>query len=238
MTSLSPKWSSDDDKPLPESTFIRKVLSDFWDGSFVLLVWTLLLWILGILLIFASIIGMPLALLVAVFGLAPGLTGMLVMAGNSAKGSFMRLGDAVRGTFRLYWRSVALALPPALILMLIIISTKIASSAPDRRELTFSLALQVGIGLTVGVLHLYVLPLLALLNTPLKQTVLLAALLAGKFVWQTLALLAVSIALLALTTLHPLVWLIVPGMWCVIVGNAAWRLVRRAAPSLTGIDKS
>ena len=107
-------------RPLPEPTFIRKVLSDIWDGSFVLLVWTLLLWVPGFLFIFAGIIGMPLALLVAVLGIAPVLTGMLVMVGRSAKGSFMRLGDAWRGTFRLYWRSVALTLPLALILMLII----------------------------------------------------------------------------------------------------------------------
>ena len=114
MTSSLPKWSSEADNPPPEPTFLRKVLSDIWDGSFALLVWTLLLWVTGFMFIFASIMGRPLALLVAVLGIVPVLAGMLVMAGRSAKGGFMRLGDAWRGTRRLYWRSVALALPVAL----------------------------------------------------------------------------------------------------------------------------
>jgi uncharacterized membrane protein YesL len=237
MSSPLPKWSSQDNRPLPEPPYIRKVLSEIWDGSLVLIVWTLLLWVLGFLFIFASIVGLPVALLVAVLGIAPVLTGMLVMVGHSAKGGFMRLGDAWRGTFRLYWRSVALTLPLALFLALIMLSANIVSTVPDRRELAIVLALQIGIALTMVILHLYLLPLLALLDTPLKQTVMLAVLLAGKFIWQTLALLAVSIALLALTNLHPLVRLLVPGVWCVIVVNAAWRMARQAVPDLAGIDK-
>ena len=237
MTSSLPKWSSEADRPPPEPTFLRKVLSDIWDGSFALLVWTLLLWVTGFMFIFASIMGRPLALLVAVLGIVPVLAGMLVMAGRSAKGSFMRLGDAWRGTRRLYWRSVALTLPLALLLMLIELSANIASAAPDHPELTIALALQIGVGLTIGILHLYLLPLLALLDTSLKQTAMLAVLLAGKFILRTLALLAVTVVLLALSTLHPLVWLVVPGVWCVIVVNAAWRMVQRAAPGLAGIDK-
>ena len=57
------------------------------------------------------------------------------------------------------------------------------------------------------------------------------------FILQTLALLAVTLVLLALSTLHPLVWLVVPGVWCVIVVNAAWRMVQQAVPELAGIDK-
>ena len=237
MTSPLPKWSSEADRPPPEPTYLRKVLSDIWDGSFVLLVWTLLLWVTGFMFIFANIVGLPVALVVAVLGIVPLLTGMLVMAGHSAKGSFMRLGDAWRGTRRLYWRSVALTLPLALLLALIELSANVVSAAPDQRELAIALALQVGIGMTMGVLHLYLLPLLALLDTTLKQTVMLAVLLAGKFILQTLALLAVTLVLLALSTLHPLVWLVAPGVWCVIVVNAAWRMVRQAAPGLAGIDK-
>ena len=238
MTSPLPKWSSEDDRPLPEPTYIRKVLSDIWDGSFVLLAWTLLLWVLGFLFIFASLVGMPPALLVAVFAVAPAVTGMMVMVSDSARGKFMRLGSALRGTRRFYWRSVALTLPLALLLWLILISADVVSKNPGHSELTIALALQVGVGLTMAILHIYVLPLLALLDTSVKQTALLAALLAGKFIWQTLALLLVCIALLALATLYLLVWLIVPGVWCVIVVNAAWRMARQVAPGLAGIDKS
>jgi uncharacterized membrane protein YesL len=237
MTSPLPKWSSEADRPPPEPAFLRKVLSDIWDGSFVLIVWTLLLWVPGLIFVFASIVGVPVALLVAVLGIAPILTGMLVMVGRSAKGSFMRLGDAWRGTRRLYWRSVALTLPLALLLALIELSANIVSEFPDRHELAIALALQVGIGLTMGILHLYLLPILALLDSSLKQTVMLAVLLAGKFILQTLALLAVTFVLLALSTLHPLVWLLVPGVWCVVVVNAAWRMIQQAAPGLAGIDK-
>ena len=234
MSSPLPKWSSEADRPLPEPTYIRKVLSDIWDGSLVLLLWTLLLWVPGFLFI---IVGLPVALLVAVLGIAPVLTGMLVMGGRSAKGYFMRLGDAWRGMLRLYWHSVALTLPLALLLWLILSSADTVSKNPGQSVLTILVALQIGIGLTMVILHLYLLPLLALLDTPLKQTVILAMLLAGKFIWQTLALLAVSMALLALTNLHPLVWLLVPGVWCVIVVNAAWRMARQAVPDLAGIDK-
>ncbi len=237
MSSPRPKWSSEDDRPLPEPTYIRKVLGDIWDGSLVLLVWTLLLWVPGFLFLFAVITGLPVALLVAVLGIAPVLTGMMVMVGRGAKGYFMRLGDAWRGMLRLYWRSVALTLPLALLLWLILSSADTASKNPGQSVLTISVSLQIGIGLTMVVLHLYLLPLLALLDTPLKQTGILAVLLAGKFIWQTLALLAVSLALLALTNLHPLVWLVVPGVWCVIVVNAAWRMARQAVPDLAGIDK-
>jgi hypothetical protein len=45
------------------------------------------------------------------------------------------------------------------------------------------------------------------------------------------------VALLAATLIHPLVWLFVPGIWCVVVTNATVRMVRRLVPSLTGIDK-
>jgi uncharacterized membrane protein YesL len=138
---------------------------------------------------------------------------------------------------RLYWRSVALTLPLALLVWLILSSADTASKNPGQGVLTISVAFQIGLGLTLVVLHLYLLPLLALLDTPLKQTGILAVLLAGKFIWQTLALLAVSLALLALTNLHPLVWLAVPGVWCVIVVNAAWRMARQAVPDLAGIDK-
>ena len=238
MSSPLPKWSSEDDRPLPEPTYIRKVLGDLWDGSLVLLVWTLLLWVPGFLFLFASMAGLPVALLVAVLGIAPVLTGMMVMVGRSAKGYFMRLGDAWRGMLRRYWRSVALTLPLALLLMLISVSFGIVDKYPDSRELlTFSLALQIGIALTMVILHLYLLPLLGLLDTSLKKTVLLAMLLAGKYIWQTLALLVVTIALLAVTNFHPLVWLLVPGVWCVIAVNATWRIARQGLPDRTGIDK-
>ena len=65
----------------------------------------------------------------------------------------------------------------------------------------------------------------------------LAMMLVSKFVLQTLALLIVGVGLLALTRLHPLVWLGVPGTWSVIVVNATWRMARKAAPKLNGIDK-
>ena len=132
---------------------------------------------------------------------------------------------------------MALALPLALLLALIELSANIVSAVPDRRELAIALALQIGIGLTMAILHLYLLPILALLDTSPKQTVMLAVLLAGKFILQTLALLAVTVVLLALSTLHPLVWLLVPGVWCVIVVNAAWRMIQQAVPGWAGIDK-
>jgi uncharacterized membrane protein YesL len=89
----------------------------------------------------------------------------------------------------------------------------------------------------MAILHVYVYPILALYNTPLKQTVALAAVLIGRCLWQTLVLSVVAMVLLAATLIHPLVWLFVPGIWCVIVTNATWRMVRRVVPGLTGIDK-
>jgi len=114
----------------------------------------------GFMFIFASIMGRPLALLVAVLGLCPSWPACWswpVAARKAALCAWRRW----RGTRRLYWRSVALALPLALLLMLIDLSANIASAAPDHPELTIALALQIGIGLTIGILHLYLLPLLA-----------------------------------------------------------------------------
>jgi uncharacterized membrane protein YesL len=218
---------------LPEPGFIRKIAEDLWEGSFALFVWTLALWILGVALIVVGEWSILLGLLVAALTLAPGLAGMLVVAGNLARGGFARLGDAWRGTFRLYWRSVALTLPLVLCVAVVLITADIVSAFPGRRELFIAWAFQVGLSMIALILHLYLLPILALHDTSPKQAVRLALALAGKFVWQTAALLALEVGLLAATTLHPMVWLFVPGVWCVIVTNATWRMTRRIRAGLT-----
>ena len=230
-------WKSHDERPLPPPPFLRQVFTDMWEGMFALLIWTVALWVMTMPVILAGTLSVPLGMLVAAFTSAPGLASLLVPAANAARGGFARLADAPRGLIRLYGRSVALALPLAILAALNWITSDIVKAYPGRAELSLVWALQVGFILVMAILHLYLYPLLALYDTPLKQTVALAAVLIGKCFWQTLALLVVGVALLTATLIHPLVWLFVPGIWCVIVTNATWRMVRRVVPSLTGIDK-
>jgi len=230
-------WKSHDERPLPPPPFLRQVFTDMWEGMFALLVWTLALWVMTMPVILAGTISVPLGMLVAAFTSAPGLASLLVPAANAARGGFARLADAPRGLIRLYGRSVALALPLAILAALNWITSDIVKAYPGRAELSLVWALQVGFIFVMAILHLYLYPILALYDTPLKQTVALAAVLIGRCFWQTLALLVVGAALLTATLIHPLVWLFVPGIWCVIVTNATWRMVRRVVPSLTGIDK-
>jgi hypothetical protein len=230
-------WKSHDERPLPPPPFLRQVFTDMWEGMFALLVWTLALWVMTMPVILAGTLSVPLGMLVAAFTTAPGLASLLVPAANAARGGFARLADAPRGLIRLYGRSVALALPLAILAALNWVTSDIVKAYPGRAELSLVWALQVGFIFVMAILHLYLYPILALYDTPLKQTVALAAVLIGKCFWQTLALLAVGAALLTATLIHPLVWLFVPGIWCVIVTNTTWRMVRRVVPSLTGIDK-
>jgi uncharacterized membrane protein YesL len=230
-------WRTEDERPLPEPGFVRKVAEDLWEGFFALFVWTVALWILGIPVIWAAVSSVPLGLLLAVLTLAPGLAGLMTIAGNLARGGFARLGDAWRGTFRLYWRSVALTLPMAFWAALILLTANIVSAFPERRELFIAWAFQVGIGMVGVMLHVYLFPILVLHDAAPRPAVGLAFMLAGKCIWQTLALLALGGVLLAATTLHPAVWLFVPGVWCVIAANATWRMTRQLAPNPDGIDK-
>jgi len=216
---------------------MRQVFTDMWEGMFALLIWTVALWAITIPVILAGTLSVPLGMLVAAFTSAPGLASLLVPAANAARGGFARLADAPRGLIRLYGRSVVFALPLAILAALNWITSDIVKAYPGRAELSLVWALQVGFILVMAILHLYLYPLLALYDTPLKQTIALAAALIGKCFWQTLALLVMGVALLTATLIHPLVWLFVPGIWCVIVANATWRMVRRVVPSLTGIDK-
>jgi hypothetical protein len=78
---------------------------------------------------------------------------------------------------------------------------------------------------------------LALYDFPVKRTVLVSAVLASKYVLQTIALLVVAAALFAATSFHPLIWLFVIGAWCVIATNATWRMARALLPDSDGIDK-
>lgn len=222
MTRQSSGWASEDEQPLPERPFFRKILEDLWEGYFTLIVWTLLLWVVSI----PVVVTGPVGIILAVFLLAPGLAGLMVASGKAASGGFARLGDAARGTARVYWRSVALALPLGLLLELMLLTTNIVNQYPERQEMILALAFQRGLSLVIAVLHIYLLPLLALYDTSLKQTVQVSMAMVGKFPLQTLALLVAAAALLALTTIHPLVWLIVPGIWCVVVMNATWRLTK------------
>ena len=227
-------WKSHDERPLPPPPFLRQVFTDMWEGMFALLVWTLALWVMTMPVILAGTLSVPLGMLVAAFTTAPGLASLLAPAANAARGGFARLADAPRGLIRLYGRSVALALPLAILAALNWVTSDIVKAYPGRAELSLVWALQVGFIFVMAILHLYLYPILALYDTPLKQTVALAAVLIVKCFWQTLALLAVGAALLTATLIHPLVWLFVPGIWCVIVTNATWRMVRRVVPSLTG----
>ena len=230
-------WKSHDERPLPPPPFMRQIFTDMWEGMFALLIWTVALWAITIPVILAGTLSVPLGMLVAAFTSAPGLASLLVPAANAARGGFARLADAPRGLIRLYRRSVVFALPLAILAALNWITSDIVKAYPGRAELSLVWALQVGFILVMAILHLYLYPLLALYDTPLKQTIALAAALIGKCFWQTLALLVVGAALLTTTLIHPLVWLFVPGIWCVIVTNATWRLARQVVPSLTGIDK-
>jgi len=230
-------WPSEDERPLPEPGFIRKIGEDLWEGFFVLFIWTLALGILSVPTIVAGIVGAPLGLLVAALLLAPGLAGMMCMTGNMARGGFGRLGDAWRGVLRLYWRSVALTLPVAIWVTLLLVTANVVSAYPERRELFIGWAFQVGIGIVAAVLHIYLFPTLALHDASLRQAVGLALTLAGKYVWQTLALLALGGGLLVAAVLYPIVWLFAPEVWCVIAANATWRLTRRLAARPGGIDK-
>jgi uncharacterized membrane protein YesL len=219
-------WTPEDESPLPEPPFFRKLGEDLWEGYFTLFVWTLVMWALCIPMIISSAIAVPLGVLVAALTLAPALTGLMTACGNAARGGFARLSDVAHGAFHFYWRSVLLALPLAVFIALILITTDVIAAAPERQEMFISWTLQIGLGLMVAVVTIYSLPVLALYDTPLKRTVWLAIALVGKYIWQTVALIVLAVALVALTALHPLVWLIVPSIWCVVVMNATWRLTR------------
>ncbi len=230
-------WKSQDERPLPPPPFLRQIFTDLWEGMFALLIWTLAVWVMTMPVILAGTLSVPLGLMVAAFTTAPGLASLLVPAANAARGGFARLADAPRGLIRLYGRSVALALPLVILAALGWTTGDIVKVFPGRAELSLIWALQVGFVAVMVTLHVYLYPIQALYNIPLKQTIALAGVLAGKHLWQTLALLVLGVALLAATLIHPLVWLFVPGIWCVVVTNATFRMVRRVLPSLTGIDK-
>jgi len=95
MTSPLPKWSSEDDRHC-RATYLRKVLAIFGTARWYCFCGRCSYG-------FQACCfsrqhgGLPVALLVAVLGIAPALTGMMAMVGRSAKGYFMRLGDAWRG---------------------------------------------------------------------------------------------------------------------------------------------
>jgi uncharacterized membrane protein YesL len=126
----------------------------------------------------------------------------------------------------LYWRSVSLALPLAVLLALILFTADTINRFPDRTEMVLALAAQMGLGLVAAILHIYLLPVLALYELSPAQTVHAALALIGKYIGQTLALAVLGIALLAASTLHPLVGVVVPMIWSVVVMNAVWRLTR------------
>ncbi len=218
--------SPEDERPLPELPFFRQVAGDLWDGYFTLIVWSLILWVLSVPGMLAGALTPPLGVLVSAFTIAPALAGLMVACGKAAQGGFARVGDAARGSLRLYWRSVLLALPLAILLSLVLLTADMINQFPDRLDMVMAWALQMGFGLAAAILHIYLLPVLALYDTPLKKTVQLAMVLVGRCVWQTLALMILGVVLLSLTMLHPLVWLIVPGVWCVVVMNFTWRTTR------------
>ncbi len=230
-------WKSHDERPLPPPPFLRQIFTDMWEGMFALLVWTLAVGVMTMPVILAGTLSVPLGMIVAAFTSAPGFASLLAPAANAARGGFARLGDAPRGLIRLYGRSVALALPLAILAALSWITSDIVRAFPGRAELSLIWALQIGSILAAAILHLYLYPILALYDTSLRQALALAAVLTGKCLWQTLLLLILGVALLAATLIHPLVWLFVPGIWCVVVTNSTFRMVRRVLPSLTGIDK-
>jgi hypothetical protein len=230
-------WKSPEEPVLPPPSLMRQVFSNMWEGMFDLLVWTVAVWVITVPVILAGEISVPLGMLVAAFTSAPGLASLLVLAANSARGGFERLRDAPRGLIRLYGRSVALAVPLVILAAINWITSDMIKAFPGRLELRLIWALQGGFILAAVILHVYLYPILALYDTPLRHTVALAAVLARKCFWQTIALLVVGAMLLAATLIHPLVWLFVPGIWCVIVTNVTFRLVRRVIPSLIGIDK-
>jgi len=230
-------WSEEEDKPLPEPGLFRKIFSDWWEGLFTLIVWAIGLLLLCLPLLVVALMSTPIALMLAAFTLAPGLAGLMAACAKGARGGFIRLGDAVRGLPHVYWRSMLLALPLTLVLAIILITRDVVAVAAGRTELVISWAFQTGIALTLAILHIYLYPVLVLYDFPIRRTVLVAAALAVKYIWQTVVLLGVAVVLLAATTLHPLVWLFVIGAWCVISTNATWRLARQLLPDSNGIDK-
>ncbi len=225
--SEQPKWRAEGDDLMPDPPFIRKVAEDLWEGSLTLILWGMGLWILGLAFLYAAALVTPLGIALATFCLAPVLAGLMVATGKAAKGGFLRLNYAAQGVLQLYWRSVTLTAPLALWLVLFLITSDMINLYPDNLVLSLSWGTQVGVGITITVFHIYLLPVLALHDTSLIETLRLAAALIIKFVWQTLGLIGIGAVLLALTLLHPMVWLFVPGLWCVIVTNATWRLTKR-----------
>lgn len=230
MRNRSGVWAPEDDQPLPEPPYFKKILLDLWEGLFTLVVGGLVVWFLLFTMVILGSEFLLLGLVIAAVLVAPAVAGLMVPCAKSARGGFLRLGDAARGVWRLYGRAVVLALPLVVLVAIMSLTSQIASAFPGRQELVFSLALQAGVTLTVVLAHIYIYPVLALFDTSLKQTVLLASALAVKFVWQTLLLALFGVALLAIMPVHPLAPIFVIGPWCVVATNTAWRLARRILP--------
>lgn len=220
-----PRWGAEDDV-LPDPPFIRKIAEDLWEGSLTLILWGIGLWIVGLALLYVAALFMPLGIVLTTLTLAPAMAGLMTATGKSAKGGFLRLGYALQGVPHVYWRSVALTVPLAVWLVAFLITSSMMELYADELMIFISWGMQVGLGITIAVFHIYLLPVLALRDASFVETLRLAGALIVKFIGQTVGLAAVGIALLALTTLHPLIWLFVPGVWCVIVTNATWRLSR------------
>jgi uncharacterized membrane protein YesL len=241
MTKHSPGvWSEENVETLPEPTFLRKIVGDLWESLFTLVVWGLLMLLLGLAAIWVSLVFPLLGLIMAVFTVAPALAGLMVAYGKGARGSFVRLGDAVRGTFHLYWRSVALALPLMILVGLVSLTYTFLAANPNYQELAIAGALQIGVALTFVILFIYLYPVLALYDLSLKDTLILSAALAIRNIWQTVLLLIFGVALLALMLLtegNPIFWIFLPGPWCVVVMNATYRMARRLVPDQSAIDK-
>ena len=144
-------WSPEDDQPVPEPPFVKKILLDLWEGMFPLVAGGLVLWLQIVVVGMAGYVFLPLGMAVALFVVAPTLAGMMVACAKSARGGFLRIGDAARGIWHLYGRSVVLALPLVIMIGIVLITVQIVKANPDRQEMVFSLALQVGVTLTVEI---------------------------------------------------------------------------------------
>ena len=239
MTRPTSPWS-EDTEPLPEPTFFRKILSDLWESLFTLVAWGFLMLLLGLAAIGVGFVFHLLGLIVAILTISPALAGLMVAYGKGARGGFVRLGDAVRGTFHVYWRSVALALPLMIMVGLALLTYTFVAANPNYQELAIAGALQIGVALTFVILFIYLYPVLALYDLSLKNTFILSAALAIRHIWQTVLLLVFGAALLALVLLtesNPIFWIFIPGPWCVVVMNATYRMARKIVPDLSAIDK-
>jgi len=213
---------------LRDDTYVKKVIIDIWDNLPLLIIGDVIFIVFCIPWFVFMLAGSNILSLWCTVLASPALAGIMYLTGKIAKGKACNIKDLFFGVRRFFRRALIIGVITVFLLFISIWTFRIIKANPEQKWLMIPWVFQLSCLIFIGVLHVYVFPIMTLYDANLKTVFIYSLVLAVKYKLPTIGMISLMILIVLVVRI---IWvgliLVFPAILAVFMSNLTLLLMKK-----------